>query len=293
MTASDESTDLRPRTLSLPPTGHGYGGGEGGPSDVRPLRQEKYELFGPACADALALFWYRWVTGHQISFLLWRLLGDALERCSHRAPTRLEREAMAACVDGYSTMLLYSATVPRDLYHAHIRERMALQHPAFSGAWAPDYRPLRPLFRSRLPWQGDPSCAALREAIGLNHMTHARIADRLVPDGQSLLQKHSGRAGISREKEDLFDDFFMTVRRPVSRSALTDQLNTRIAGITADLDGNGLYPLVDGEHHAVVPDPPDPSEEALHRLAANVLLSTHRAARLCADAENSLQEAHL
>jgi len=290
MTAPDEQTAFLPRTLRLPPTGHGYGEDDGAPSAVHALGQEKYELFGPACADGFTLFWYRWVTGHQISFLLWRLVGDALERSSHRAPTHREREAMAACVDGYSTMLLYSATVPRELYHTHIRERMALQHPAFSGAWAPDYRPLRPFFRARFPWQRDPSCAALREAIELNHVMHARIADHLVPDGQSLLQKHSGRAGVSQEKEDLFDDFFMTVRRPVGRSALTDQLNSRIAGITADLDSNGLYPLVDGEHHTLAPEP---SDDELERLSTSVLVFAHRAAQLSAEAEDSLEEAHL
>lgn len=289
MIAPDEHTAFLPRTLRLPPTGHGYGADDGAPSLVHPLSQEKYELYGPACADAFALFWYRWVTGHQISFLLWRLLGDALERSAHRAPTRGEREAMAACVDGYSTMLLYSATVPRELYHTDIRERMSLQHPAFSGAWAPDYRPLRPLFRARFPWQADPSCGPLREALELNHLTHARIADHLVPDGESLLQKHSGRAGVSQEKEDLFDGFFMTVRGPVSRSSLCDQLNSRIAGVTADLDRNGLYPEVDGKHHTLAPDP---SDNALERLAPNVLLLAHRAAQLSADAENSLEEAH-
>ncbi|MBB6120570.1 L-tyrosine 3-hydroxylase [Nocardiopsis algeriensis] len=290
MRAPDEQGAFLPRMLFLPPTGHGYGEDDGAPAAVGALAGEEYDLFGPACEDGTGLFWYRWITGHQVSFLLWRLLGDALERSTHRAPTHREREAMAACVDGYSAMLLYSATVPREHYHTHIRVRMALQHPAFSGAWASDYRPLRPLFRARFPWQSDPSCKALREAIAFNHAMHARIADHLVPDGQSLLQQHPGGTGVSGEAEDLFDNFFMTVRRPVGRSALIRQLNSRIAGIAADLARNGLYPQVEGEHHPVVPES---SGDALEHLAVSVLRLSHRAALLSVGTESPLEEAHL
>lgn len=289
MTTSKEPAAFVPQILSLPPNGHGY---DEHLTDCRIAdisNQEKYDLFGATPVDEPSLFWYRWITGHQISFILWRTLSDALGRNPHIPPTPEGLEVITACVDGYSAMLLYSATVPRDHYHTHIRLRMALQHPSFSGAWAPDYRPIRQVFREKLPWQDDPSCAYLREALALNHLTHDYIADHLVPDGRSLLQQNSGAASFSREKEDLYDNFFLTVRRPASRSDLTSQLNSRIVELAADLKRNGLYPEIDGRHHPVVPEA---SPEAIGHLTTSVLRILHRAALVSDKEVSSLEEVH-
>lgn len=209
---------LQPRLLRLPPSGNDYAGRDFPTELGVPAESVRYDLFGSVPVDAAPLFWYRWITGHQISFVLWRAIADVLVRHPDHSPPPDELDLLTTCVDGYSAMLLYSSTVPRDHYHTHTRVRMALQHPSFSGAWAPDYRPTRRLFRGRVPWQGD--CAALDEAVDRNRRMHDHVADHLVPDGRSLLQASAGSttAAVSREKEDLYDNFFLTIRRPVSRA---------------------------------------------------------------------------
>lgn len=280
MTASDGRFECLPRLLFLPPPGHGYAACSYPTWPTGFPDREDYDLFGSTPVEVAPLFWYRWVAGHQISFILWRTIGDVLERHPDRTPTRRELDTMTACVDGYSAMLLYSATVPRDHYHAQLRARMALQHPSFSGTWASDYRPLRRLFRGKLPWQRDPSCAPLQEAVARNQEIHDHIADHLVPDGRSLLQHAGGAgAGISREKEDLFDNFFLTIRRPVSHAEVLAQLSSRVGELTADLQHNGLYPDVGGAHLPVLPSA---SSEAIRSMASAVLRLVRRAALLTA-----------
>lgn len=284
---------LQPRLLFLPPTGRGYA--ERSHVAYAPEFTDRqspgYDLFGSSPVEAARLFWYRWIAGHQVSFILWRTMGDVLERQPDpdAVPTPYELDVLAACVDGYSAMLLYSATVPREHYHADTRVRMAQQHPSFSGTWAPDYRPIRRLFRGKFPWQGDPSCAALCDAVEFNRQTHDHIADHLVPAGRSLLQKSasSSDAGISREKEDLFDNFFMTIRRPVSRAEVVAQLNSRVVELAADLEHHGLYPHVDGQHFPVLTGP---SSSAMSPLATGVLRILSRAVVLMEDMRHPLQE---
>ncbi|GAA2923039.1 hypothetical protein GCM10020221_18930 [Streptomyces thioluteus] len=214
----------------------------------------EYNVFGSHPVEVERTFWYRWIVGHQLSFALWRAMYEVVGHSPDTVPSPPELDLLAACVDAYSAMLIYSSTVPRGHYHSHIRRRMALQHPAISGTWAPDYRPVRRIFRGKLPWQGDPSCEALGKAVARNAATHDYIADHLVPDGPSLLQQSIEAAGVtvSREKEELYDNFFLTVRRPVSRVQFVDQLRARVAGVGTDLARNGLYPNVGGHHHPVV-----------------------------------------
>lgn len=272
---------LQARLLFMPPTGHEYAEQSCATYDPEFADRDfpAYDVFGSCRVEARRLFWHRWIAGHQISFVLWRAMGDVVRRHLDDMPTERELDVLASCVDGYSAMLLYSATVPREHYHAHTRVRMALQHPSFSGTWARDYWPIRRLFRGRFPWQGDPSCAPLGEAVARNRRTHDHIADHLVPDGRSLLQKSAGcsGAGVSREKEDLYDNFFMTIRRPVSHADLVAQLDSRIAELAADLEHNGLYPNVDGRHHPVVTGR---SDDAMRPLVTGVLRTLRRAVRL-------------
>ncbi|MFC9434826.1 L-tyrosine 3-hydroxylase [Nocardia sp. NPDC057030] len=278
---------LQPHLLFMPPLGDGFAGAADAPGEPAAADREMldYKVFGTRQVEAERLFWYRWIAGHQISFLMWRAMGDVVWLHSGDdadKPDERELELLSACVDGYSAMLLYSSTVPREHYHADIRARMALQHPAFSGTWAPDYRPVRRLFRGKLPWQDDPACAALDAAVARNEVTHSHIADHLVPDGHSLLQKSAGVPGVSvsREKEDLYDNFFLTVRRPVSHAEFVAQLDSRIADLTADLRHNGLYPDVDGRHHPVVTAE---SDAVMRPLVTDIPQVLDRAARLVSD----------
>ncbi|WP_211222309.1 L-tyrosine 3-hydroxylase [Actinokineospora enzanensis] len=247
---------LQARLLFLPPTGAPFESSTDHTDDHTTGERtcQEYDVFGTTPVDPQPLFWYRWIAGHQISFMLWRAMHDVVWHHPDDVPSERELDMLAACVDSYSAMLLYSSTVPRDHYHTNIRVLMALQHPSFSGAWAPDYRPIRRLFRGKVPWLDAPACRALGEAVARNGTTHSHIADHLVPDGRSLLQQSAGAPGVSvsREKEDLYDNFFLTVRRPVSQAELVAQLDSRIVELAADLRHNGLYPEVDGHHHPVV-----------------------------------------
>ncbi len=291
--SSEDGPLLQPGPLFLPHPGDDYdqSPNQAPPSELTLQRPEDwgYDLLGGPEVHAERLFWYRWIEGHQISFVLWRTIGDVLGRQPDGLPSPRELDVLTACVDGYSAILLYSATVPRDHYHSCTRVRMALQHPAFSGAWAPDYRPIHRLFRGRLPWQDDPSSDALNDAVTLNRETHDHIADHLVPDGRSLLQKSAGGPGaVSREKEDLYDNFFLTIRRPVSHAEVVEQLDSRIATLTEDLRHNGLYPNVDGAHFPVLIGS---SSDAMTSLATEVSTILRRAAVLIAEMERPLEKA--
>ncbi|MCE7000413.1 L-tyrosine 3-hydroxylase [Saccharothrix sp. S26] len=282
---------LQPRLLFLPPAGGPYA--EDGrdrfaarPADLDGL--PGYQVFGARPVEARRLFWYRWIAGHQISFSLWRVISDIVLRHGDDAPSEREIDTLVACVDGYSAMLLYSSTVPREHYHAHLRPRMALQHPAFSGAWAPDYRPVRLLLRGRFGWQADRSGSALADAVDRNHRTHDHIADHLVPDGKSLLQKTAGvtKAGVTPDKEDLYDNFFLTIRRPVSHAEFLAQLRERVVELASDLAENGLFPEVDGRHHPVVTSRSDP---VMRPLITDVVTAVARATRLAADVREEVR----
>lgn len=250
---------LQLRPLFLPDPGRPFdpAGGEE-PDDATAATRAgdvpDYNIFGTHPVDAERVFWYRWITGHQVSFALWRAMHEIVGNTPDAMPSRPGLDALAACVDAYTAMLLYSSTVPRAHYHSHIRRRMALQHPAISGTWAPDYRPVRRLFRGKLPWQGEPSCEPLGTAVARNTAAHDYIAAHLVPDGRSLLQQAIGTPAmaVSREKEELYDNLFLTLRRPVSRGRFLGQLRERVAEVGADLAYNGLYPNVEAHHHPVV-----------------------------------------
>ncbi|PXX54759.1 hypothetical protein DFR70_12353 [Nocardia tenerifensis] len=283
---------LQPHVLFMPPLGDSFDGSAESDhsTEVTDRDWPRYNVFGNEPVEPERLFWYRWIAGHQVSFLLWRAMCDVVwHHPDEDAPSERELDLLCACIDGYSAVLLYSSTVPRDQYHADIRPRMALQHPAFSGTWAPDYRPVRRLFRGKMPWQEDASCAALGEAVARNGITHSHIADHLVPEGRSLLQESAGAPGVSvsREKEDLYDNFFLTVRRPVSQTEFVAQLDSRLADLAADLAHNGLYPNVDGAHHPVVTEQAD---DEMRPFVTGVLDVLDRAARLVS--EMRLEEAH-
>ncbi|MFE9429209.1 hypothetical protein ACFYNO_40410 [Kitasatospora sp. NPDC006697] len=196
---------------------------------------------GPSSADT-QVYWFRWITGHQVSFLLWRLLGQQVQAAA-RAPEGPGAEAlaaMAAYVRGYCAMLLYTSSCSREVYGDLIRPSMFLQHPGFSGTWAPDFTVLRPLFRGRrLPgWADD----RLRREVALHHTIHAGVAARLVPDGRSLLQTAT-RTEVRSEwmLGTLYDNYFLTVRLPQTQEEVVVQLLRRLDAVAADLRANGLY----------------------------------------------------
>jgi hypothetical protein len=195
------------------------------------------------------LFWFRWITGHQVCFVIWHLIAQVLDNVnnSRRIPGKA-LEPMCRYVDGYSAMLLYTGSCPRGLYGRLIRPSMRLRHCAFSGSWAPDYWPIRDLFRGRkqsVMWSAD--TGELQDAITLLHLVHDGVAARLVSNGRSLLREASVRGPSHRMAGMIYDTYFMTLRAPVLRQDVVAQLLRRLVAIAQDIAVNGLYADGDGD----------------------------------------------
>ncbi|MYY08207.1 hypothetical protein GT204_04620 [Streptomyces sp. SID4919] len=194
------------------------------------------------------LFWFRWITGHQVTFALWRMLGRVLDEGGDRdvVPGSAAMARLEAYTHGYCAMLLYSGSCPRGLYGTLIRSAMFLQHRGFSGTWAPDFAQVRGLMRGRsVPWLDDDRAAGLRAAVEAHQDVHDTVAARLVPGGRSLLQHAMAESPVrpSERTAVLYDNFFMTLRGQVTDEAVAAQLLSRLRAVALDLAVNGLYPL--------------------------------------------------
>ncbi|MFF4935013.1 hypothetical protein ACFY2H_40095 [Streptomyces griseofuscus] len=194
------------------------------------------------------VFWFRWITGHQVTFLLWHLMARALRSSS---PTQEEPDeafvtALTCLVEGCNTMLLYTGSCSPEAYGRSIRPAMYRQHHGFSGAWAPDYAPVRRLFGGRPPqWVAAAEAKQLRDALRVNHAVHGAVAARLAPGSESLLQRFAPtmRAQERSVYGVLFDHFFLTTRRHVSDEELSDQLARRLRAVLFDVARNRFHPL--------------------------------------------------
>ncbi|MEU2423992.1 hypothetical protein ABZ619_23685 [Streptomyces sp. NPDC007851] len=194
------------------------------------------------------LFWFRWITGHQVTFLIWHLMGRLLSATpAGGVPSGASLVKLEAYVYGYCAMLLYCGSCPRDLYDSLIRPRMFLQHRAFSGTWAPDFAPVRGLFRGRGLRAKGREAAELSRAVEVNQAVHEGIAARLVPSGRSLLQQSMTEVPVrpSERTAVIYDNFFLTLRARVGDEGVTAQLLHRLRAVATDLAANGLHPLGD------------------------------------------------
>ncbi|MGF0176753.1 hypothetical protein ACQF36_41745 [Streptomyces sp. Marseille-Q5077] len=196
--------------------------------------------------------WFRWVTGHQISFVIWRLLLQEMRTAALADGPRQANAiaTMSQYVRGYCAMLLYTASCSRDVYETLIRPSMFLAHPGFSGTWAPDFAAVRQVFRGRqLTWPGSGSgTAELRRAVDLNRLVHAGVAAKLVPNGGSLLQEApASDAQRPEQLGTLFDSYFMTARAPGCEGRAVPQLLRRLEAVTLDLITHGLTDQGDEE----------------------------------------------
>jgi L-tyrosine peroxygenase len=201
---------------------------------------------GP-CEEPDELFWFRWITGHQVCFVVWRLIGLLLKDVEQGRLTPEEIVGpVARYVDTYSAMLLYTGSCPREVYTALIRPSMRLRHRAFSGGWAPDYWPIRDLFRGRQLspiWTADTE--QLRASLALLDLVHEGVAARLVASGRSLLRESAVRGpglGLARM---IFDNYFMTLRAPLPAHQVVAQLLRRLVAVVQDLSVNGLHCAAD------------------------------------------------
>jgi hypothetical protein len=197
-------------------------------------------------AGSREIYWFRWITGHQISCIIWQLMAQAGHRLEGEEHDRRDAlEALTHYVRGYCAMLLYSGSCSLEIYHDWIRPSMYLQHRGFSGGWAPDYAPIRHLLRLRR-WSSAtmPEAMELRRAVRLHKTVHAGVAAKLVPNDRSLLQQSEQprRTPDSRLLGLLYDNYFMTLRAPIGHESVVGQLVRRLAAVGQDLAANGLHP---------------------------------------------------
>jgi hypothetical protein len=191
--------------------------------------------------DFRAVAWLRWIVGHQVLFMLWRLLGESLNRALGRGGPGPDVGAADALIDVCSVLLLYCGSCTSATYLSVIRPAMARQHPAFSGEWAVDYRRIPRLVREAT--RSGRQARRLHAAWLLNQRVHAAVANRLVPGQRSLLRRAGRRQGIgpSEEEAELFDRFFRTRRVQLCRQGFELQLRRRLVKVISDLRCYGLY----------------------------------------------------
>jgi len=210
-------------------------------------------------ADAERIAWFRWITGHQVSFVLWRLLDAEVTAVVGGAlPDLNDIESLPVgawerYVDGYSAMLLYAGSCSRGMYHRLIRPSMRLQHPSFSGSWSPDCARVRRLFHDTRVLRQDGTAARLAVAVEAIHRVHLRVAERLVPEGPSLLRESPVKRQDWGDTAFLYDNYFLTRRRSVERRQAVGQLLRRLGAISDDLAVHGLYPADTGRAEAADP----------------------------------------
>jgi hypothetical protein len=212
----------------------------------------------PDGADEIdRLFWFRWITAHQTTFLLWQLLA-AIEQESHDGSAEPDDLAAQArlLVCGYSLMLMYASSAPLEIYERVIRMPMARQHVNLSGAWARDYAPVRALVRGKVALGSGAAMAALQRECELNDEVHEGIQDRLLPEGVSLLRSPKPKGGRQMHRNSLvwlYDGIFLTSRAAVSHREVARQLVRRLQAVFLDVTANGLHPsFAPGMHE----DPP-------------------------------------
>ncbi|MFF9686095.1 hypothetical protein [Streptomyces sp. NPDC014623] len=253
---------LEPLTLPEPPTpeaGHDI-------PDVLPADESLVDRSAacPRTGAALAtpdfahqLFWFRWITGHQATFVVWQLTAHALHQARTRSDPTPSLRAMTDLTDAYTSMLLYTSSCPADVYGTVIRPSMYLQHRSFSGTWAPDFVPVQGLLRGKkTEWDSTPEGEKLKRAVRTYHTVHAGVAAKLVPGGRSLLQESARETAPAHPETQalLYDHYFLTLRAPVDTVELVDQLRSRLRAISLDVATNGLYPGLTPEEDAAFPD---------------------------------------
>lgn len=225
------------------------------------------------CDAPDVLFSFRWIVGHQVSFVLWRMMALLIDSVVEgQVPRSAVLGPLCGYVRSYTAMLLYTGSCSRGIYHDVIRPSLRLRHPGFSGSWAPDYWPVRDLLRSgRLPFAPSPDSADLLQAIRLVQLVHDGVAAKLVPDRRSLLQESAVRGQDMSVLHVLYDSQFITLRAPVSRHDVVAQLLRRLLAIGYDLGVNDLHAMDGADPHEPPPTLCMPLVRACERGIPDIL----------------------
>jgi hypothetical protein len=213
-----------------------------GPNRFCPCRHPRADLPhlpGTALLDRGERARYRWMLGHQAAFAIWQHLArrlNALRPSSSAHPGEVRQAA--ELFDAYSALLIYCGSCDPHTYQAAIRPEMARAHPAFSGHWAADHRPLPALLHQVRAAHPPETVRPLLESARRNRKVHMAVASRLVPAGASLLTRagHTAQHPPTLEEQRLYDGFFRVHRAPVCATGVATQLADRLTRIDQDLD---------------------------------------------------------
>ncbi|OIJ84988.1 hypothetical protein [Streptomyces colonosanans] len=256
------------------------------PSLIPPPREASASLTPSDAANIDRLFWFRWITGHQATFILWQILSSILNEAEQPDADTDALARQARClVRGCSLMLLYTSSPPQEAYERIIREPMARLHPNLTGAWARDYASVRPLIRGKTGLGNPDEASALAAECELHETVHEGIAVRVVPSGVSLLRTPNERRSSRPLRREtlrwLYDGIFLTTRLPIGYRTLVQQLVRRLQAILLDITVNGLYPSCAS---STAEDPPQLLSTDVKELKASFTDTLH-ALIVCADAE--------
>ncbi|MFF8282022.1 O-methyltransferase [Streptomyces albus] len=213
-------------------------------------------------SDPDARMRHRWLVGHQLAFVVWRLLQPTLRELV-RTSARDAADRAARLYDIYTLLFLYTGSCSAARYAATVRADMAAHDPALSGEWHRDHMALTGLLRQARATCPASVLAPLKAAVKRSHRIHMAVAGKLVPGGQSLLQQAGRRAGSQPTEAEceVIDDFFHVRRAPVCEQAFIAQATRRLVRVVCDIR---TYGLNDREH--------PPRVAAQHRTDLDTLI---------------------
>ncbi|MEU1053956.1 hypothetical protein ABZ397_15570 [Streptomyces sp. NPDC005876] len=186
----------------------------------------------------------RWLVGHHLAFVVWRLTGRALADLA-RVPAAEVVDRATRLYDLYTLLLQYTGSCSAERYAMTVRADMAAWHPALSGEWHRDHAVLPGLLRNARATHSEAFLAPLTAAVGLNRHVHMAVAGRLVPTGHSLLRQAGRQAGRrpTEAEADIIDAFFRVRRTAVCHDAFAAQALRRLAQVVCDITAHGLHDL--------------------------------------------------
>ncbi len=225
---------------------------------LRAMLTTPCEALPPGSPDPEQLYWFRWITGHQISLAAWILAVDVMAQANRGSISMGEAQARCtAWLRLYSFMLIYASSTTVEIYQNLIRPAMMKAHPAFSATWASDYihlkRNLRNWFQQAAAWpqqhEAKAQLAGVKAAYLESTQIHGKIGKRLIGNAASLLKLARNDSELIEASEldepetdvgQIYDDFFMAVRSQTSCGQLVHQTITRLIAVVADCRQHGF-----------------------------------------------------